>query len=158
MTIIAGIDAATYNPWTQHISEAWLRLSFFLGLWSIFAIAEALWPRQRGRAQRSRRWPANFGMAVVDTLAVRLLLPWAAVAASVWAQAHHVGLLSVLPLSSVAAWTVTLLTLDLVIYVAKRLLITQMSQPVIRAGRSVQPSDPARVAPWPRTKSSFSPA
>ena len=35
-------------------------------------------------------------------------------------------------------------------------LITHLSQPLIRAGRSVQPPDPARVAPWPRTKSSFS--
>jgi hypothetical protein len=37
-------------------------------------------------------------------------------------------------------------------------LISHLSQPVIRAGRSVQPPDPARVAPWPKTKSSFSPA
>ena len=106
----------------QHISESWLRLGFFLGLWSLLACAEALWPRQRGRAQRLRRWPANLGMAVVDTLAVRLLLPWAAVAASVWAQAHRIGLLSVLPLPSIAAWTVTLLTLDLVIYGQHRLM------------------------------------
>lgn len=106
----------------MHLSFAWLRLTFFIGLWSILVIAEALWPRQYQRAHRQQRWPTNFGMAVVDILAVRLLLPWAAVAASVWAQAHRVGLLSVLLLPSIAAWTVTLLTLDLVIYGQHRLM------------------------------------
>ncbi|MDE2344304.1 MAG: sterol desaturase family protein [Betaproteobacteria bacterium] len=103
------------------MSATTLRLVFFMGLLLLLALAEALWPRQRGRARRGQRWATNLGMVVIDTLALRLLLPWTAVLVALWAEAHGIGLLNLLHVPVAVAWAITLLTLDLVIYGQHRL-------------------------------------
>ena len=105
-----------------HLSAAVLRLTFFLGLLATFMLAEAFWPRQRGRERPWRRWPANLGLAVAGSLSVQLLGPTTAVAAAVWAQAHEIGLLHALPLPATVQWVLTLLALDALIYGQHRVM------------------------------------
>lgn len=104
------------------ISETTLRLIFFVGLLLLLALAESLLPQQHRRARRSRRWPVNLGMVVIDSFALRLLLPWTAVLAALWANAHDIGLLNLLHAPILVAWSVTLLALDLLIYGQHRLM------------------------------------
>ncbi|MEP6940622.1 MAG: sterol desaturase family protein, partial [Rudaea sp.] len=96
--------------------EASLRLCLFLGLLGALALAEYRWPRHTAAAVRSRRWPANLGLGFVDTLLLRILLPWLAVDAAVYAQIHGIGLLHVQALPTPTDWLLSIVALDLTIY------------------------------------------
>jgi sterol desaturase/sphingolipid hydroxylase (fatty acid hydroxylase superfamily) len=102
--------------------EATLRIGVFLVLLCVLVLAERRWPRHRADPDRRRRWPPNLVLAIIDTLALRLLLPWLAVDAAVYAQAHGIGLLHALTLAPTVDWLVTILALDFVIYSQHRLM------------------------------------
>jgi sterol desaturase/sphingolipid hydroxylase (fatty acid hydroxylase superfamily) len=102
--------------------EATLRIGIFFVLLGVLVLAERRWPRHMAAPDRMRRWPPNLGLAIIDTLALRLLLPWLAVDAAIYAQAHAIGLLHALTLAPMADWFVTIVALDLVIYSQHRLM------------------------------------
>lgn len=102
--------------------EVTLRLGVFLGLLGALALAERHWPRHRAAPEPARRWPANLGLGVIDTLALRLLLPWLAVDAARYAQTNGIGLLHRLTLTTTASWILTVVALDFLIYWQHRLL------------------------------------
>ncbi|MEP3299170.1 MAG: sterol desaturase family protein [Pseudoruegeria sp.] len=75
--------------------ETTLRLSVFLGLFVILACAEAWRPRLPRRQPQTRRWRTNWGLILVDTLALRLValgVPLLAVGAAIDAQTKGWGL------------------------------------------------------------------
>ncbi|MDQ6995082.1 MAG: sterol desaturase family protein [Mariprofundaceae bacterium] len=63
-----------------------------------------------------QRWAANLGMVVLNTLLVRLLLPAGAIGAALWAEHHHFGLFTILPLNHVWQVCLAVFLLDGVIY------------------------------------------
>jgi sterol desaturase/sphingolipid hydroxylase (fatty acid hydroxylase superfamily) len=65
---------------------------------------------------RGRRWPHNLALVVIDTMAVRLLIPVAAFGAAIFAEQNNTGLLRSIPLSPVVAGVAGFLILDVVIY------------------------------------------
>lgn len=99
-----------------------VRAAVFLILLMLLALAEWRWPRHRGAPDRRHRWPANLGFGVAGALSLRVLMPWLAIDAAVWAREYHVGLLNLWPVPSWLAVTVTLLALDLMIYGQHRLM------------------------------------
>jgi sterol desaturase/sphingolipid hydroxylase (fatty acid hydroxylase superfamily) len=101
--------------------EALLRLAIFVALLLAMIVAESLWPRQLTPRKRALRWPANLGFGLIDTLIV-LLLPWLALDAAHYAQAHELGLLHAFELPGWLRFTCALLVLDCVIYWQHRLL------------------------------------
>lgn len=77
--------------------EAAIRLGIFLGLFVLFAALEAWAPRRSRSQPRSARWITNWGMTVLNTLALRALafgLPLLAVGAAMDATANGWGLLN----------------------------------------------------------------
>jgi len=75
--------------------ESLIRLGFFLGLLTLFSLTEALFPRRDRTQPRSRRWTANLGLVVLDTLTVQVMgrvLPFLAVGAAFDARIMGVGL------------------------------------------------------------------
>ncbi len=96
--------------------EPALRLSAFLGVFALMALAEALAPRRRRDFSRLQRWPANLGIVVIDTLLLRLAFPTAAVGVAMIAAARGFGVLHWLHVPPVAAFVIALLVLDLAIY------------------------------------------
>jgi len=64
--------------------------AFFLVL-LLMIMAELLAPRRSLRVGR-KRWVANLGIAAIDAVLVRLLLPGGAIAAAIWAEAQAFGL------------------------------------------------------------------
>ncbi|MFM7778401.1 MAG: sterol desaturase family protein, partial [Alphaproteobacteria bacterium] len=72
--------------------ETMIRLSASIGVLSIMLILQHAFPR---RAQRLawRRWPSNFGLVVISSLLVRLLIPTAAIGVALYAEAQGLGLL-----------------------------------------------------------------
>lgn len=74
------------------MDENLIRLSIFIGALLLFSSLEALFPK-KGRTQiRQNRWLTHLGLTVIDTIAVRLLGPIAALGAAGWAASHNIGM------------------------------------------------------------------
>lgn len=95
--------------------EPYFRVGMFLGVLMIMMLAEALFPRRASQFRR-RRWPANLGLVVFNTLAIRLILPGATVALAIWAEHKHVGLLNLLSLPTWFSLILAVIVLDMLIY------------------------------------------
>ncbi len=100
-------------------NETLIRLGIFLGLFCLFALAEALLPRRARSQPRSTRWLTNWSMTVLNTLTLRLLafaLPLLAVGAAVDASRNGWGLLNWLDWPAWIEITATILFLDFAIW------------------------------------------
>ena len=101
----------------QH--ELLCRGGVFLLLFALFSGLEALVPRRPRSLSRSRRWPTNFAMTVLNTLALRglaVLLPLLAIGAALDAQAMGWGLLNQTGWPGWVDLVLALLVLDLAIW------------------------------------------
>jgi sterol desaturase/sphingolipid hydroxylase (fatty acid hydroxylase superfamily) len=73
-------------------------------------------PRRVRAFDRGVRWPANLGIAAVNTVLERVVLPAGMVGFAIEARKHGWGLLNNFPVSYVAAILVTFVIFDLAIY------------------------------------------
>lgn len=96
--------------------EQILRLSAFLGVFAVMALAEALVPRRGRHWTRGRRWTTNLGIAVLDSLAVRLVFPVAAIGVAAAAQTRGWGLFNTTGWPLWLEGLVAVVALDLAIY------------------------------------------
>lgn len=71
--------------------SATLRLAVFLLVLFTVSICENLWPRRPLRFGQQRQW-SNYGLSVLNTLVLRVLMPWLAIDAAVYAEQHKLGL------------------------------------------------------------------
>ncbi|MCW1956117.1 MAG: sterol desaturase family protein [Roseobacter sp.] len=79
--------------------EATLRLIIFIGLFVLFAAAEAYRPRRARQIPRRTRWRTNWGFSLLNTGALRLMaigLPLLAVGAAIDAEQNGWGLFNLL--------------------------------------------------------------
>jgi len=111
-----------FNGSTQHMNDPALRLWLFLSLLALLGIAERFWPRHAAAPHRRQRWPVNLGLGLINALCLRLLLPWLAVDAALWAQAENVGVLHLWQVPAWMALAIAFVTLDLAIYAQHRLM------------------------------------
>ena len=96
--------------------EMVIRLAAFGLFFSLFALWELLAPRRAPTVGRIGRWPGNLGILLADILTVRVLVPTAAVGASLYAAGNGIGLIHYLNLRLSAAALIGFLALDLAIY------------------------------------------
>ncbi|MDS4041348.1 MAG: sterol desaturase family protein [Candidatus Competibacter sp.] len=91
-----------------------------LGCFFTVLLAMMLWewrrPRRSPVLPRARRWPANLGIIVVDSVMLRLVFPILAVGAAESAETHGWGLLHGLRAPFWLACVASLVLLDLTIY------------------------------------------
>jgi sterol desaturase/sphingolipid hydroxylase (fatty acid hydroxylase superfamily) len=91
-----------------------------LGCFSLVLLLMILWewrrPRRALSLPRGRRWPANLGIIVVDSVAVRLVFPVLAVGMAGLAADRDWGLFNQLDTPFWLAFIASLLLLDLAIY------------------------------------------
>jgi sterol desaturase/sphingolipid hydroxylase (fatty acid hydroxylase superfamily) len=85
-------------------------------VFAVMALWEFLAPRRPWSVGRRPRWPNNLAIVVVDALAVRILIPTAAVGAALIAAGNGWGVLHVLNLRLSVASLIGFLALDLAIY------------------------------------------
>ena len=97
-------------------SESLVRLGCFGGVLLLMALWELLAPRRQPTVGRPARWASNLGLVVLDTLAVRFLIPLGAMGAAVLAQQHGWGLFNNLNLPEWIAAVLCVVALDLAIY------------------------------------------
>jgi sterol desaturase/sphingolipid hydroxylase (fatty acid hydroxylase superfamily) len=97
-----------------------LEIAVRVGSYAVVFASLALWewlaPRRRLTAGRRPRWPGNLGILAIDIVAVRLLVPTAAVGVALIAARRGWGLLPMLGLPSWASIVIGVIVLDLVIY------------------------------------------
>jgi sterol desaturase/sphingolipid hydroxylase (fatty acid hydroxylase superfamily) len=96
--------------------EPVLRLAAFAAVLAAMALWEVLAPRRARTLSRRRRWPANLGIVLLNTLVVRALFPAAALGMALSAQAHGGGLLNQYAVPAWAAVAAGVVLLDLAIY------------------------------------------
>jgi sterol desaturase/sphingolipid hydroxylase (fatty acid hydroxylase superfamily) len=97
-------------------NEPLIRMGFFLGILLAMAIWEVAAPRRRREIPRLLRWSSNLGIVVIDTLLVRLTFPIVAVGLALLAQERGWGLFNILDVPVWVALIVSVLALDLAIY------------------------------------------
>lgn len=93
-----------------------VRMGLFLAILLAMALWEVAAPRRRQEIPRLFRWSNNLGVVVVDTFAVRLLFPVAAVGLAVVAGDRGWGLFNILDVPYWLAVVLAIVALDLAIY------------------------------------------
>ncbi len=97
-------------------TEPLIRLASFAGVFAVMAVWELLAPRRPQAIGRWKRWPGNIGIIVIDTLAVRVLFPTAAVGVALVGEAQGWGLVNVIALPVWLEVVAAVVVLDLAIY------------------------------------------
>jgi len=97
--------------------EIAVRVGGAAAVFAVLALWEWLAPRRHLTVGRRPRWPGNLGILAIDIVAVRLLVPTAAVGVALIAAERGWGLFAMLGLPAWAAVVVGVIALDLVIYI-----------------------------------------
>jgi sterol desaturase/sphingolipid hydroxylase (fatty acid hydroxylase superfamily) len=97
-------------------NEVVIRLGFFFGIFIIVALWEVISPRRVLTTSKPARWYSNMGIILIDSLAVRFLLPIPAVGLAVMAENNGWGLLNNMELPLWLSVFAGVLALDLIIY------------------------------------------
>lgn len=96
--------------------ERLVRLIFFLGILAVMAAWEVVAPRRNLTVSKAVRWANNLGIVFLNSVVLRLLFPTAAAGVAAYAGARGWGLLNDHAVPLWLAVTVSVITLDLVIY------------------------------------------
>ncbi len=100
---------------TDSLAQSGLALSVLLFV--ILAVLEAIFPRKKRSMPRSKRWRTNVIIIIVDSVALRLMGPVAAIAAASFAEQNSLGLFNSINLPGWLEFAFALIILDLAIYV-----------------------------------------
>jgi len=97
-------------------NEPTIRLSFFAGIFLVFALLEVFAPRRARSHTRLLRWPNNIAISVLNTAVLRLITPTAAVGLALLGQENGWGLLNQVGMPVWLSFLIAVLILDFVIY------------------------------------------
>lgn len=100
--------------------ESVIRLSSFLGIFLLVAMAEHFWPRRPLTAPKGPRWSCNIAIVIIDTFVARLVFPLMPVGIAEIARVKSWGMLNMVVLPHWFAIGVAFLMLDLIIYFQHR--------------------------------------
>ena len=98
-----------------------LRLSAFIGVFALLALAERRWPGRGDARAAARQW-VNLCLMLINTAILRLAFPVLALGYAIAVQAQDIGLLNYLALPAWLAILIAFVLLDLSIYWQHRLL------------------------------------
>lgn len=107
------------NSWLSY--EPLLRMSIFASVLLLMALWEFLSARRQQRIHRWRRWPHNLLIVAIDTLAVRLAFPLAAVGMALIAAERSWGLFNIISAPLWVEFIVAVVVLDVAIYFQHRI-------------------------------------
>src|SRR5262245_62055009 len=96
--------------------EPLIRLGVFVGVFVVMAGWEGFTPRRLQTVGRNWRWPNNLGVLAVDALLVRVVLPITTIGLALVAGAHGIGLFNMIALPVWASIILSVMVLDLAIY------------------------------------------
>ncbi len=93
-----------------------IRLGFFFGIFSLMALWEIAAPRRALSLSKGRRWLANLGIVVFNSVLLRIIFPTAAVGVALFAEQAGWGLFHHLALPGAPVVLLSVLLLDFAIY------------------------------------------
>jgi len=96
--------------------EIAIRLIIFFGVFSAIAVWEYRSPKRTLKVAKGRRWLSNIALVALNSLVLRLLFPVAAVGVASYCAREGWGLLNYFGLQSLITTVLTVIVLDLVIY------------------------------------------
>lgn len=96
--------------------EVIIRLSFFLGIFALIAFWELMAQRRLLSVSKWLRWSNNLGLVVLNSVVLRFIFPAAAVGVVIWAKENGWGLFNYIDLNLVLATILSVVILDLAIY------------------------------------------
>ncbi len=96
--------------------EPQLRLSVFMAVLLLIGGWEFLAPRRARTVARALRWPANLGITLLNTVALRVVFPLTLVQLAMLAGQRQWGLLNQFAVPELIAALATILVLDLLIW------------------------------------------
>jgi sterol desaturase/sphingolipid hydroxylase (fatty acid hydroxylase superfamily) len=96
--------------------EAYVRLGIFLGLFIVIAVAEAMFPRRVPAYPKVARWFNNLSILFLDTLFIRVLIPFLPVGFAAYCTQKGWGLLHHIDLPLWGKIVISLMALDFIIY------------------------------------------
>lgn len=99
---------------TDNLAQSGLALSVLLFV--LLAVLETIFPRKKRSMPRGKRWRTNIIIIMVDSVALRLMGPIAAIAAASFAEHNNIGLLNWTSLPGWLDFMLALILLDLAIY------------------------------------------
>lgn len=102
------------------LNEANIRLFIFLGVFLLVGLAEHLWPRRTLTVPKGQRWFCNSAIVVLDSVFVRLALPFMPTGVAEIAGQSGWGLFNVLLMPLWLKTVLIILALDLIIYLQHR--------------------------------------
>ncbi len=97
-------------------NEVPVRLGSFLGIFAVMATWELAAPRRASREQKVLRWTNNLALTALNSVLVRAILPLAAIGVAGFAAERGMGVLNVFTLPYAWAIVVSVLALDVAIY------------------------------------------
>jgi sterol desaturase/sphingolipid hydroxylase (fatty acid hydroxylase superfamily) len=104
-----------YEQWLI-ANEPLVRVSVFVAILSIMMLLEVVSPKRVLSCQKSMRWMNNISLVILNTVLMRLLLPFAAVAVAWHAVDKNLGLFNLLAFPTWIEVILSVLILDLIIY------------------------------------------
>jgi len=96
--------------------EAIIRLSVFLGGFSLLALWEWIRPKRELTQDKIKRWLNNVGLVVCSTIAVRVIVPTAAIGMAYIVEQEHLGIINHFDFPLWIKIIITFILLDLSIY------------------------------------------
>ncbi|MBI5109915.1 MAG: sterol desaturase family protein [Rhodocyclales bacterium] len=105
----------TFNEYAL-THEPTIRLAAFFGIFALMAVWEVAAPRRARLHTRLRRWTANLGLVVFNTVLVRLVFPFAAVAFATLSTQRGWGLLNNAGLPEPLALLLAVVAMDFAIW------------------------------------------
>jgi len=109
-------------------NELWWRLGCFVSILIIMISLEQWKPARQSTVKAVKRWSTNFGLVVVSSILIRLLIPVGLTAAALYYQQHNIGLFNIASVSNKVDGSLAILLsvviLDITIYWQHRLFHT----------------------------------
>jgi sterol desaturase/sphingolipid hydroxylase (fatty acid hydroxylase superfamily) len=96
--------------------ELFIRLGFFLGVFALMGLWEVASPRRALTLTRGRRWTANVGIVVFNSVLLRIIFPTAAVGMAMFTGEAGWGLFNHFEVPVWAAVLLSVVALDFAIY------------------------------------------
>ena len=128
----------TFNEFAL-TNEAAIRLTAFFGIFALMAAWEVVAPCRSRLHGRTVRWSANLGLVVFNTVLVRLIFPFAAVAFATLAAQRGWGLLNNIDLPGGLALVLAVVAMDFAIW-AQHVMVHAV--PVLWRLHQVHHADP----------------
>ncbi len=103
-------------------SEPQLRLLVFLCVFLSVGLLEYFFPRITTTNSKWARWYSNIGISALNTILLKILLPWSAVEFARLMEQNQLGVLPVATENSIVNVLVTIVLLDFIVYLQHYIL------------------------------------